>query len=347
MIDPLEAIEEFGADAVRFALASAPSSGPTVSLEKHRLADSRAFATKLWNASRFALLLLESGGAAGPGAGEPKRAALEPPDRWILSRLSAAAREVSRQLELFRFDEASGAIYRFVWHELCDGYIEMIKPRLSSGSASSPASREAARETLLRCLSDSLALLHPFMPFVTEEIWEKLSGRPGTLIVTAFPRERPDWNDPEAERAVEALRALVTRVRNFRAERGTSPTEPVELWVDPASPEAEALEGLRPLAPLLTHLARLAALRFEAPGEGPSRDVVAGLSVALALPRPSSAADRTRIQKTLAELDSEIETIAAKLRNPSFLDRAPAPVVEKTRRRLVELEQRRSALAGA
>ncbi len=344
VIDPLEAIEEYGADAVRFALASAPSSGPTVSLEKHRLADSRAFATKIWNASRLALGAI----AGGVAEGDPKRTALELPDRWILSRLSAAAREVSRQLELFRFDEASQAIYSFVWHELCDGYIEMIKPRLSAAGGVAEASREAARETLARCLADSLALLHPFMPFVTEEIWEKLSGRPGTLVVAAFPSERPEWSDPGAERSLEALRALVTRVRNFRAERGTSPTEPVELWVDPDSADPQTMSDLKGLSPLLSHLARLSALRFEAPpGEGAARDVVAGVSVGLALPRPSSAADRSRVEKALSEVNREIETLAAKLRNPSFLDRAPAPVVEKTRRRLVELEQRRSALSGA
>jgi valyl-tRNA synthetase len=340
VIDPLEAIEEFGADAVRFALAAAASSGPTVSLEKHRLAGSRAFATKLWNASRFALGQLE--GASRGGAAARR----ELPDRWILSRLSAAASEIGRQLELFRFDEAAQAIYAFVWRELCDGYIEMVKPRLSARDAA-PESREAARETLWRCLEDSLALLHPFMPFVTEEIWEKLTGRGGTLIVTAFPAPRPEWSDPRAEKSVEALRSLVTRVRNFRTDRRVSPTEPVELAIDPASSDAETLADLRELAPLLSHLARLSVLRFEAPGDGANRDVVAGIAVGLSLPRPASSEDRARVEKTLAELDEEIGSLAAKLRNPSFLDRAPGPVVEKTRRRLVELEQRRAALAGA
>jgi len=342
VIDPLEAIEEHGADAVRFALASAPSSGPTVSLEKHRLADSRAFATKVWNASRLALGSID---AERPRA-EPRRADLELPDRWILSRLSAAARETSRQLELFRFAEAAQAIYSFVWHDLCDGYIEMIKPRLS-GARAPEGSREAARDTLARCLTDSIALLHPFMPFVTEEIWEKFSGRPGTLIVAAYPDERAEWEDPAAERSVEALRALVTRVRNFRAERGAPPTEPAELWIDPSAAPPDLLADLRDLSPLLTHLGRLAALKFEAPAEETARDIVSGIAIGLALARPVSATDRSRIEKTLADLDREIESLGAKVRNPSFLDRAPAEVVEKTRRRLVELEQRRSALSGA
>ncbi len=342
VIDPLEAIEEFGADAVRFALAAAASRGPTVSLEKHRLAGSRAFATKLWNASRFALGQFE-GIPRVPSPAAPRR---ELPDLWILSRLSAAAGEIHRQLELFRFDEAAQAIYAFVWHELCDGYIEMVKPRLS-GTGASPESREAALETLSRCLEDSLALLHPFMPFVTEEIWEKLTGRAGTLIVTAFPAERPEWRDARAEKSVEVLRALVTRVRNFRGERKASPTEPVDLAIDPSSSDTEVLADLRGLSALLSHLARLSALRFEAPPEAAARDVVSGIAVGLSLPRPSSSGDRARVEKMLSELDEEIGSLAAKLRNPSFLDRAPAHVVEKTRRRLVELEQRRAALAGA
>ncbi|MGH9367142.1 MAG: valine--tRNA ligase, partial [Thermoanaerobaculia bacterium] len=286
VIDPLEAVEEFGADAVRFALAAAASSGPTVSLDRQRLAGSRAFATKLWNASRFALGQFE--GERPGGAPEGRR--LELPDRWILSRLSAAAGQIRRQLELFRFDEAAQAIYAFVWHELCDGYIEMVKPRLAGGGAA-PESREAARETLSRCLEDSLALLHPFMPFVTEEIWEKLTGRAGTLILTAFPRERVEWTDGRAERSVEALRSLVTRVRNFRGERSASPTEPVELAIDPACPESETLSDLKELSPLLSHLGRLSSLRFEAPSEASARDVVSGIAVGLSLSRPASSGD--------------------------------------------------------
>src|SRR4030095_3186613 len=139
--------------------------------------------------------------------------------------------------------------------------LERCNPRLSA-SGTSESGRTAARATLARCLADSLALLHPFMPFVTEEIWEKLSGRPGTLIATPFPRERPAWSDPAAEKSVEALRALVTRVRNFRAERGTSPTEPVELAIDPGASDRETLAAVRMLGPLLSHLARLSALRF-------------------------------------------------------------------------------------
>ena len=342
VIDPLEAITEFGADAVRFTLASAPSSGPTVSVERNRMAGSRSFATKLWNAARFTLGQLEGRPAAADFAGR----ALSVADRWILSRLSATASAVNRRLADFRFDEAAQVLYAFLWHELCDGYLEMVKPVLSGREADEPA-RETARGILTRCLSDSLALLHPFMPFITEEIWEKMTGRPGTLIVAPYPRGEPAASDPEAERVIEALRAVVTRVRNFRGERGLSPTEPVELSVDPDSPDRELAGTLRSVSALLLHMARLSHLRF-APAAGDAfRDVVAGLALGMSFRERGRGEDEARGARRLADLDQEIADLAIKLRNPSFLEKAPPPVVDKTRRRLVELEERRAALAAA
>jgi valyl-tRNA synthetase len=339
VIDPLEAIAEFGADAVRFTLASAAASGPTVSVERSRMAGSRNFATKLWNAARFTLGQIEGG---EPGK-KPAPATL--PDRWILSRLSATAEAANRHLAEFRFDEAAGAVYQFVWHELCDGYLEMVKPLLS-GREEDSEERRQSKAVLLRCLSDSLALLHPFMPFVTEEIWEKLTGRPGTLIVEAYPQGDPTFRDEPAEKVVEAAREVVTRVRNFRSERGFPPTEPVRLAIDPDSPQRELVEQLRPLASLVRHLARLSDLAFEAPDPRMPRDVVAGLSVGLSVAERAGAGDTQRVAKQVTALDEEIAELSAKLHNPSFLDKAPGPVVDKARRRLVELEERRSALSA-
>jgi valyl-tRNA synthetase len=340
VIDPLVAIAEFGADALRFTYASSATSGTTVTLERERLSGSRNFATKLWNAARFTLAQLDG----KPRAEVRPGLAFSPPDRWILSRLSATAADVDRYLNEFRFDEASQALYAFLWHELCDGYLEMVKPVLS-GRDGDDGAREIARGVLERCLADSLALLHPFMPFLTEEIWEKLTGRPGTLIVSPYPSGDPAFRDPAAEAAVERMRALVTRVRNFRGERRVSPTEPVVLSVEARS-EDEARE-IRDLEPLLRHLARLADLRFGPAAEGEARDVVSGVAVGLALPSATAAGNREQSARTLAQLDGEIAELSAKLQNPAFLERAPEPVVAKVRRRLLELEQRRAALGSA
>jgi valyl-tRNA synthetase len=335
VIDPLVAISEFGADALRFTYASSATSGTTVTLDRERLAGSRNFATKLWNAARFTLGQLEG----KPRAESFEGRQLSLPDRWILSRLSRTAVDVNRHLAAFRFDEAAQALYGFLWHELCDGYLEMAKPRLS-GREGDDGGREVTRGVLHRCLADSLALLHPFMPFLTEEIWEKLTGQPGTLIVSPYPTGDPSLEDPRAEAVVETLRALVTRVRNFRGERRVSPTEPVHLWIEGPT-ELPVLEGL------LKHLGRLSDLTFGPPPVDAQRDVVAGVAVGLALPAAASEADRARTAKTLAQLDKEVDELSAKLRNPGFLDRAPADVVEKTRRRLQEVEERRAALGSA
>ena len=340
VIDPLVAIEEFGADALRFTYASSATSGTTVTLDRERLSGSRSFATKLWNAARFTLSQLEG----KPRAEIVPGRSLSLPDRWILSRLSATAADVNRWLGEFRYDEASQALYGFLWHELCDGYLEMVKPVLS-GREGDDGAREIARGVLERCLADSLALAHPFMPFLTEEIWEKLTGRPGTLIVSPYPAGDPAWRDPAAETAVERMRALVTRVRNFRGERRVSPTEPVVLSVETES--GREVEEIRVLEPLLRHLARLADLRFGPAAEGAERDVVSGVAVALSLPAAGAGANREQIARTLAQLDGEIGDLSAKLQNPAFLEKAPPPVVEKVRRRLVELEQRRAALGNA
>ncbi len=337
VIDPLEAIAEFGADAVRFTLASAASSGPTVSVERGRMAGSRNFATKLWNAARFTLSQIEGRPAAADLTGRE----LSLPDRWILSRFEATAADVNRHLESFRFDEAASSIYAFLWHELCDGYLEMVKPVL--GGPDAPAA-ETARGVLRRCLEGSVALLHPFMPFLTEEIWEKLTGRAGTLIVSAYPLGDGPWRDAASEAAVEALRAVVTRVRTFRTERGASPTEPVDLTIDPASPDRALVPVVEGLSGVLTHLARLSGLRFEKAASGAFADVVAGLSLGLALPRGGAADAGQRIEKSLAAADEEIAALRSKLENADFLGKAPAPVVEKVRARLFELEEKRAAL---
>jgi valyl-tRNA synthetase len=342
VIDPLVAIDEFGADALRFTYASSATSGTTVTLDQERLAGSRNFATKIWNAARFTLSQIQGKPRAESFGGR----ALTLPDRWILSRLSRAAADANRHLADFRFDEAASALYGFLWHEFCDGYLEMVKPVLS-GREGNESAGETARGVLHRCLSDSLALLHPFMPFLTEEIWEKVTRRPGTLIVSPYPTGDPALEDPRAEAAVERLRAIVTRVRNFRGERRVSPTEPVQLWIEPEAEGSDAPNDLRELAPLLRHLGRLSELTFGPPPSEAQRDVVSGAAIGLALPAGAAHADRARVEKTLAQLDKELEELSGKLRNPAFLDRAPADVVEKTRRRQAELEERRAALWSA
>jgi valyl-tRNA synthetase len=337
VIDPLEAIREFGADAVRFTLASASSSGPTVSVERGRMVTSRNFATKVWNAARFALPHLE--GRTAPSELAERRLSLA--DRWILSRFEAASADANRQLEAFRFDEAADAIYAYVWNDLCDWYLEIVKPILAGSDAEAA---ETVRGVLRRCLEGSLALLHPFMPFVTEEIWEKLTGRPGTMIVSAYPRG-DGAREPETEAVVEAFREVVTRVRNFRKERDAKPAEPVSLTIDPASPDRAMASAVRELSPLFLHMARLDRLTFGPAPSGSFQDVVSGLSLGMSLAAGPSPDAGARVEKSAAAADAEIAALRAKLQNSEFLEKAPPPVVQKARTRLFELEEKRAALA--
>ena len=227
---------------------------------------------------------------------------------------------------------------------LCDGYLEMVKPVLSGED---PMAAESARGVLKHCLGSALALLHPFMPFLTEEIWEKLTDRPGTLIVAPYPQGTGGWRDPEAESAVEALREILTRVRNFRTERAASPKEPVALSISRESPGKTVIPSLETLSSLLIHLGRLSELSFAPASAGQFQDVVAGLALGLGLPQGAPPEASARVAKELLAVDAEIAEIEAKLGKPSFVEKAPAAVVEKNRHRLRELEQKRAALGGA
>src|SRR5688572_27325063 len=224
VIDPLEVVNEVGADALRFTL-SMSASGRDIPLGKNSIKGYSAFVNKIWNASRFAMMHVEGDLR---DAGPIERENLRTVERWILSRLNSVTREVNRQLSLFRFDEASNALYKFFWHEFCDWYIEMAKPVLL-GRFGSEDDRHLARRVLLEVLDRSLRLLHPFMPFVTEEIWQKLGGVEPSIMISPYPISEEVLEDPEAERLMNAVKAIITTVRNVRAERGFTPKDRFKL----------------------------------------------------------------------------------------------------------------------
>jgi valyl-tRNA synthetase len=335
VIDPLEVIEEFGADAVRFTLAIV-SSGREIPLARNRMQGYAAFATKIWNASRFALTYIDT----------PLRDAkpidfgrLSTVERWILSRLNATARDVDRAMSNYRFDEASNALYQFFWHEFCDWYIEMAKPVLS-GREGTPESQQNARRVLLDVLDKSLRLLHPFMPFITEEIWQKLNGADPSLMVAAYPKADEARVDAEAERQIAALQEMVTLIRNLRAEKGFTPKDRFVLFVN--APDAGDTEFFRRHNYLLTELARLSEVRFgnSFPPDA-HLDSIRGIAIAVQVPeKTASPEELARIQKQIEQLTREIESTKRRLQDASFVERAPAHVVEGARQREAELVAR-------
>jgi valyl-tRNA synthetase len=338
VVDPLEMCDEFGADAVRFTLAVLSGTGRDLPFGKSRVAGYRAFATKVWNATRFALPLIADGRCADPQALDVK--ALSTVDRWILARLSDAAGRVNASLEAYRFDEAAHALYQFFWSEFCDGYVEMIKPVLR-GSDVPDAEKAKTRGVLKRVLLDSLALLHPFMPFVSCEIREALNGDGLKLALEKFPEPHAEWKDDAAVAVVELLRAIVTRVRNLRAERGLPQTEALRLGIE--LPPGQLSKEMQRHVPLLSHLARLSAVEISASVNWPGahRDVIADTGIVVELPKQEiSPEDGEKMRKEIEKLAAEAAKIRGRLADESFLARAPAAVVEKTKQQLEEISER-------
>ncbi len=335
VIDPLEVSDEFGADAVRFTL-SILSTGRDIPLAKSRMQGYAAFANKIWNAARFALMNL---GGTPDRSGDIVHESLGVVDRWILSRLNAVTARMDRHLSNFRFDEAANEIYHFFWHELCDWYIEMIKPVLM-GKSGSEEERAQSRLVLVEVLDRSLRLLHPFMPFITEEIWQKLETGGESIMISSYPVYDEALADESAEKIVDAFQQITTHVRNLRAERGFAPGDRFEVWL--ASEDTVLERGMNQLEPLLVDLARLESLKVgEAIPAEAHRDVVAGVEVGIAFPEKKLDPEQiTRIEKQIEDLEREVSKIEGRLVDAKFLERAPADVVEKTREREQEYRAR-------
>ncbi|MFN7940685.1 MAG: valine--tRNA ligase [Thermoanaerobaculia bacterium] len=338
VLDPEELVAEYGADAVRFTLALLDSPGRDIPLDPGRMAGYRAFGNKIWNAVRFAL----SKTGEARVAVHLEAVGLAAPERWILSRVSRVADEVDRKLEAFRFDEACQSLYHFFWGELCDWYIELAKPALSG-----EAPRPRVAEVLLTVIDRSLRLLHPVMPFLTEELWQKLPGHeaihPATVCLAPFPRREERWEDDAAEECIGMLIEVVTRLRNRRAELEVSAKQRLDLWLEGGSePALDFLHGERALLVALGGL----GICERAPGPADAvRDHAAGVSFALRAPRREViGGERERLATELAKLDEEIARAETRLADERFLAKAPAQVVAGNRARLAELGERRTRL---
>jgi valyl-tRNA synthetase len=323
-VDFLDLIAENGADPVRFTFTALSVPGSDIPLAPERLAGYRAFCNKVWNAVRFAKMHLPEGGAIPP---LPSREALQLPDRWILSALDRATEDVNRSFSQFRFDEAAHRLHRFAWHEFCDWYLEMSKPALASQSP------ESTRAVLARTLDALLKLLHPIVPFVTEELWEKIPHEGECLAVSPYPHADPSLRDAEAERLVEFLIETVTAIRNARAAGDVKPGARVPCVMVASSRVRSSL--IEPTRGLLVSMARLATLdvvESRPPGGTPSA-IVGEVEIHVSVPAEGAGAvDRARLEAELAALLAEVETWSAKLGNARFVERAKPEIVEKARR---------------
>ena len=361
VIDPLHLIDEYGADALRFTLSAMAAQGRDIKLAASRVEGYRSFATKLWNACRFA----EMNACATVSDFDPTKTK-QTLNRWIVHETSRATREVTEAIEAYRFNEAAGAIYSFVWHVYCDWYVELVKPSLMGEEGDAKAE---TRATVAWARDEILKLLHPFMPFITEELWAVTAKRDGLLVLAPWPRkaglspeqaamivaaispiepvpvlalpgiDAGEFSDPAAEAEIGWVVDLVTAIRSVRAEMNIPPATLTSLVLSGAS------AGTRERAPrwsdVIKRMARLSDISFaDTAPEGSVQLLVRGEVASLPLKGVIDfSAEKARLEKELAKADADIKRVDAKLSNEKFVANAPEEVVEE------EKEKREAAMA--
>ncbi|WP_026839904.1 valine--tRNA ligase [Citrifermentans bremense] len=344
VIDPLTVIDAYGTDAFRFTLAAFAAQGRDIKLAEERIAGYRNFANKIWNASRFAMMNLEG---FDPNVVEPASLKLSNADRWILYRLNQTAVSVDAALASFRFNEAANDLYRFTWSEFCDWYIELAKDDLYKGDADRQAS---AKYVLWLVLENLLRLLHPFMPFITEEIWQALPKRDGaaeSIMISSFPTPCAEWEGyAAAATEMDLVMEVIKGIRNIRGEMEVAPSKQIAAILDCKSEASLAL--LKRNEAYVMSLARLSDLGI---GQGIERPAEASLQVAgdveIIVPLRGLVnveEEEKRLGKEIAKIEKDIEFLSKKLENPSFVERAPADVVEKEREKIGEFANKKKLL---
>ncbi len=350
-IDPLEVVNLFGADALRYTVIAAQGLGTDLYMDPDNLeetfAPGRNFANKIWNVGRFALLNL---GDDAVSAVADVRDTLELADRWILARLDAAVRDVTAQLESFRFHEAANGAYRYFWNELADWYVELIKPRLREDAAA--ASRDAARATLVAALDGALRLLHPIMPFITEALWRQLpvirtEERGPALMIAPWPEASDLLEDNAAEAEMSALIELIGTVRTLRNEYNVPAAAAVEIQLSNVAPPLHA--ALQAERRALERLARVGRVLHSANGtQGAGAHAVLRGGTELFLPLAGLIdieRERTRLREELDRLEGQLRAVQARLGNENFVSRAPANVVARERDKAANFRDQRDRLA--
>lgn len=330
-IDPLEVIEKYGADTLRFMLITGNTPGNDMRFYWERVEGTRNFANKIWNASRFALMNME---------GYDKDAELAPytlADKWILSRLQDTVKDVTGLLERFELGEAGRAIYDFIWSEVCDWYIEIAKPRLYNKEAA--AERATAQHVLATVLVSAMKLLHPYMPFITEEIYQCLPHEAESIMISKWPVADENLIDPEAERGMNAIMDSIKAIRNMRAEVNANPGKKIPAIMLVSEDLREVVAHNDSYIKLLGGIdnLELRPLNGEKP-ENAMAAVVTGIEVYLPLAGLIDVEKETqRLSKELAAMEKDLQRAGGKLNNAGFLAKAPEDVIAKERAKYEEL----------
>jgi valyl-tRNA synthetase len=340
--DPLAMIEKYGADAVRFTMIQTPT-GQDMLFDEKRLESGKFFANKMWNASKLVLMRL---GGENVATVRESQLRLTLADRWILSRFANAVKGVTRNLKTYRFAEAAQAIYHFAWNEYCDWYLEMAKPRWALAdkgdemTAEERADLRTARWVSWKVLDGILRLLHPFMPHVTEELWQAIPHDGDTLALAGWPRAKKAWFDAGVEREVSFLQDVVVAVRNLRAEQKIAPGRAVPVVIRGTDEQLDLIERLQSQ---ILPLARIETLTLARDGSRPAvaaSAVVHGAEVFLPLAGLVDLdEERARLAREAEKLLTDLDGVKRKLRNQDFLAKAKPEIVEKEHARLAALEE--------
>ena len=348
-IDPLEVIEKYGADSLRFSLLTGNSAGNDMRFYWEKVEAARNFCNKVYNAARFVLMSLEEAGAAPRP--EPALESLDIADKWILHRLNDVTAQVTANLDGFELGLAAQKIYDFIWTEFCDWYIEMAKPRLYGGDA---AAKQTVADVLAFVLGQSMKLLHPFMPFITEELYQKLPVHEETIMRTAWPKPQACYAFESEAAQMEAAMEIVRGIRNLRAEMKVPPAQRISMRLVAQEAAAGALQSIMP------YLLRLAGAEdavVTTDAAGVNRNDVRLTCAAADVYIPLASLvdldkERARVEKEIERVQGEIDRARGKLANERFVSKAPAAVVEEERRKLAvaqemleKLRQRRADLA--
>ncbi len=357
VIDPLIMLEQYGTDAFRFTLAAFAAQGRDIKMSTERVEGYRNFANKIWNASRFVMMNLEEDFYPNSELLTPNSSLS---DRWILSRLNSVCKEVQSALTDYRFNDVASALYQFIWHEYCDWYLELSKPALMGDVGA--ASRKATQSVLAHVLETALRLLHPIMPFITEEIWqtlpeavrsaesevrsEKRNGKLESIMIAAYPVADEKRINAEIEQDMQMVMDLIMAIRNIRGEMNIAPSMQIRAIV---KVENEILgEHLGKSAGYVKTLARLSELRIgvaEVKPKAVATGVIKGAEVYVPLEGILDLTqERDRLRKEIAKISKDIEVFSKKLSNRDFVDKAPKAVVEKDTAKLEEFKVKREKL---
>ncbi|MCO7127941.1 valine--tRNA ligase [Sporolactobacillus shoreicorticis] len=338
-IDPMDVIAKYGADALRYTLATGTTPGQDLTFQWSKVEANWNFANKIWNASRFVIMNLDGFSSNDMDLSGIQSVA----DRWILTRLNETIEKVTALYESYDFGEAGHHLYQFIWDDFCDWYIEMAKLPLYGDDL---AAKQATKSILTYVLDKILKMLHPIMPFVTEEIWQHIPHEGETIMHSSWPEVKPDWNDAEAGKEMAALQNVIRSVRNIRAEMNVAPKKPVAMLIKTVSNrETKIYEANQSYIERFCNPATLEiGTDIQAPDKSVSA-VISGADIYLPLSGLINIDDEiNRLNKELDKMNAEVERVEKKLSNPRFVAKAPEQVVAKEREKQADYMQKRDKL---